>query len=66
MAQVRIDMVALRAFEYDGECYAAGECFQIAPMIAAKMKYQREADFARNIRANQRGTYLRRDLVAER
>lgn len=66
MAQVRIDMVALRAFEHDGVDYAAGECFQCAPMVAAKMKYQREADFARNIQGRERGTYRRRDLVAER
>lgn len=66
MAQVRIDMVALRAFEHDGECYASGECFQVPPVVAAKMKYQREADFATRALLGERRTYRRRDMVAER
>ena len=58
-------MVAAKDFTHDGECYAAGECFQAEPIHAAALKYQGKALFARQALVDEPGRYRRRDLRAD-
>ena len=52
-------MVAAKDFTHDGECYAAGECFQAEAIHAAALKYQGKALFARQALVD--GIQVRRD-----
>ena len=68
MAQ-RIAVIAREAFVFNGHRYAAGEAFEVSPIEAAALTYQRRAMFAakgtRKEPADKGRQYRRRDMVAE-